>query len=48
MIGLLDTMTTLPASLYDSGGREIGRSVLRFDARQDLRTFLRSWRPRIG
>jgi hypothetical protein len=48
MIALLDTLTTLPASLYDAAGREIGRSVLRFDARQDLTRFLRSWKPRIG
>ena len=48
MIALADTMTTLPASLYDDTGREIGRCVLRFDVRQDLTSFLRSWRPRIS
>jgi hypothetical protein len=44
MIGLHDTMTTLPASLYDVDGNEIGRAVLRFDVRGDLMKFLRSWK----
>ena len=35
-------VTTLPASLYDTGGREIGRAVLRFDMQRHLRSFLRS------
>jgi hypothetical protein len=48
MIALVDTMTTLPASLYDMTGKEIGRAVLRFDVRSDLVAFLRSWRPRLG
>jgi hypothetical protein len=48
MIALADTMTTLPASIYDSAGREIARAVLRFDMRGSLATFLRSWRMRLG
>jgi hypothetical protein len=48
MIGLHDTLTTLPASIYDQAGREIARAVLRFDLRQSLATFLRSWRLRMG
>ena len=48
LVGLYDTMTTLPASLYDSDGREIGRAVLRFDVRRDMRSFLKSWRLRYS
>lgn len=48
MIALADTMTTLPASIYDSAGREIARAVLRFDLRGSLGSFLRSWRMRLG
>lgn len=48
LIALVDTMTTLPASIYDAAGKEIGRAVLRFDVRGDLMTFLRSWRPRVS
>jgi hypothetical protein len=48
MIDLFDTMTTLPASIYDAAGSEIARAVLRFDARANLATFLRSWRARLG
>jgi hypothetical protein len=44
---LTDTMTTLPASLYDDAGKEIGRAVLRFDLRGDLVKFLRSWKLRV-
>ncbi len=42
---LANTMSTLPAYLYDDEGREIGRAVLRFDLQGDLWKFLRSWRP---
>ncbi len=48
MIAIHDTMTTLPASIYDASGREIARAVLRFDVRGDISTFLRSWRLRLG
>ena len=48
MIDLFDTMTTLPASIYDAEGREVARAVLRFDARANLVAFLRSWRARLG
>jgi hypothetical protein len=47
LIALVDTMTTLPASLYDASGKEVGRAVLRFDIRGDLGTFVRSFRPRF-
>jgi hypothetical protein len=48
LIALADTMTTLPASIYDAAGREVARAVLRFDMRGSLATFLRSWRMRLG
>jgi hypothetical protein len=48
IIALPQTMTTLPASLYDATGKEIARAVLRFDLHESLRPFLRSWRPRYG
>jgi hypothetical protein len=47
-VGLYDTMTTLPASLYDLDGRELARATLRFDVQQNLRPFLKSWRLRYG
>ena len=40
----LESMTLLPASLYDAGGQEIGRATLRFDARADLLRWLKSFR----
>ncbi len=48
LIALVDTMTTLPASIYDGAGGEIARAVLRFDTRGTLVAFLRSWRARVG
>ena len=48
LIALHDTMTTLPASIYDGSGHEVARAVLRFDVRGSLKTFLRSWRLRLG
>ncbi len=48
VIALPQTMTTLPASVYDAKGTEIARAVLRFDLDNSLRPFLRSWRPRYG
>ena len=48
IVALHDTMTTLPASIYDSAGGEIARAVLRFDVRESLAVFLRSWRLRLG
>jgi hypothetical protein len=40
----LESMTLLPASLYDERDEEIGRATLRFDLRTDLAGWLRSWR----
>lgn len=42
---MVDSLTMLPASLYDDTGREIGRATLRFDARRELPLTLRSLRP---
>jgi hypothetical protein len=44
LIALTDSMTVLPASLYDAEGREIGRATLRFDVRGDFVPFLKSWK----
>jgi hypothetical protein len=40
----LESMTTLPATLYDDGGQEIARATLRFDLRHAWWPFLRSVR----
>jgi hypothetical protein len=40
----VESMTVLPASLYDAQGREVGRATLRFDARNELGKFLKSFR----
>jgi len=40
----LESVTTLPATLYDEAGQEIGRATLRFDLRQEWWPFLRSFR----
>jgi hypothetical protein len=46
LTALADSMTVLPASLYDEEGHEIGRATLRFDVRGDLVKFLKSWKLR--
>jgi hypothetical protein len=45
-ISPVESMTVLPASVYDEGGREIGRATLRFDLRNDLGKMLKSFRLR--
>ena len=40
----VESMTVLPASLYDAAGKEVGRATLRFDARNELGKFLKSFR----
>jgi hypothetical protein len=45
MHDLVDSLTILPASLYDERGAEVGRATLRFDARRELPRTLRSLRP---
>jgi hypothetical protein len=44
-LNLVDSFTLLRASLYDPDAREIGRAVLRFDARGNLGRLVRSFRP---
>jgi hypothetical protein len=43
----IDSLTILPASLYDDAGLEIGRAVMRFDARTELPALVKSFRPRL-
>jgi len=42
-LALLETMTSLPGSILDERGIEVAVALLRFDARSDLLTFLRSF-----
>ncbi len=44
------SLTTVPVSLYDASGEEIGRAILRVDPGRDLVPSLRSLRPvlRLG
>lgn len=43
----VDSLTILPASIYDESGEEIGRATLRFDPRTELPATLKSIRPRL-
>jgi hypothetical protein len=43
----IGSLTTIAASLYDDGGREIGRAVLSFEPRMELTSLLKSFRPRV-
>ena len=43
----MDSLTILPASLFDAAGTEQGRAVLRFDPKTELPAMMRSFRPRI-
>lgn len=40
-----ETMTNLPAEIFDPSGKRVGEARLRFDVRSDLLRFLRSFRP---
>jgi hypothetical protein len=42
---LMETMTTLPAEIFDGRGDRVGNGKLRFDVRSDLVAFLRSFKP---
>ena len=46
-LALLDSMTVLPASLYDAAGKEIARATLRCDARHDLGRWMKSFRVHV-
>lgn len=41
----VDSLTILPASLYDDTGLEMGRAMLRFDLKTDLGALVKSFRP---
>lgn len=43
----VDSLTMLPASLYDDANVEIGRALVRFDPKTELSTLVRSFRPRV-
>ena len=43
----VDSLTILPASLYDAAGTEIGRALLRFDPKTQLPALMKSFRPRV-
>ncbi len=43
----VDSLTILPASLFDEAGVEVGRAVLRFDPKNDLGALVKSFRPRM-
>jgi hypothetical protein len=40
----IESLTLLPASLYDDHGEEIARGILRFDLKADWATWVRSFR----
>lgn len=43
-LNFVDSLTLLKGSLYDKDAREIGRALVRFDARGNMGSLLRSWR----
>lgn len=46
----IDSLTMLPVSLFaiaPGGDREVGRALLRFDPKTELRPFLKSFRPKV-
>jgi hypothetical protein len=43
----IGSLTTLAASLYDDKDQEIGRAVLNFEPRMELRALFKSFRPRV-
>ena len=45
---LAESMSTLPASLLDDSGHEIGRAVVRFDLRGDMASFIKSFRLQLA
>jgi hypothetical protein len=40
----VESITLLPATLYDDGGDEVGRATLRFDLRADWARWMKSFR----
>jgi hypothetical protein len=45
---LADSVSLLPASIYDANDVEIGRAILRFDLRGDTKDLLKSFRLKLG
>lgn len=43
----VDSLTMLPASLYDGTGQEAARAMLRFDPKTELPALVKSFRPRV-
>lgn len=43
----IESLTTLPASLYDDAGAEMARATLRFDMRSDWAAWLKSFRVHL-
>lgn len=43
----VDSLTILPASIYDDRGDEVARAVLRFDPKTELLATVKSFRPRV-
>ena len=43
----VDSMTLLPATLYDAGGKELARATLRFDWRSDIGRWMKSFRVHL-
>ncbi len=43
----VDSLTMLPASLYDGAGQEAARAMLRFDPKTELPALVKSFRPRM-
>ena len=43
----VDSLTILPASLYDDANVETARALLRFDPKTELPLLVRSFRPRV-
>jgi hypothetical protein len=47
VLNLVDSFTLVRASIYDPDAREIGRATLRFDARGNWRSLVRSFRVAV-
>jgi hypothetical protein len=43
----VESMTLLPASVYDADGEEVARATLRFDVRSDLGRWMKSFRVHL-
>jgi hypothetical protein len=47
LLAPIQTMTELPAAIYDENQAEIARATVHFDIQNDLGQFLRSFRPGV-